>query len=165
MKIENKLREWATPITVGAFILTAVTGIMLFFKVELGLAKHVHEWFSWLLVIGAILHLIVNWRACVRYLSSPLAKGILIFFLLLTCASFLPVDLERHNRGQPLKRISKTLIQTSLQKIAPVANHSPEEVTNILESKGIVIDNKDQTIMEIAEKNGTSPLHVLDAIF
>ncbi|MEN6422183.1 MAG: DUF4405 domain-containing protein [Smithella sp.] len=164
MKTEN-LREWATPMTIGAFVLTAATGIMLFFKIELGSVKLVHEWLSWLLVIGTITHLIANWRASVRYLSKPLGKVILISFLLLTCVSFLPLNVEGHNSGHPLKRISDTLIQTSLQEVAQVANHTPEEATDILQSKGIAIDGQDQTISEIATRNRTSPLLVLDAIF
>lgn len=165
MKIENQLREWATPLTIGAFILTAVTGIMLFFKVEPGSVKQVHEWFSWLLVIGTIFHLIANWRASVRYLSKPLGKVILIFFIVLTGASFLPLHGNEHNSGHPLKRISETLIQSPLQEVTQVANHTPEEVTDLLKSKGIAIDSQDQTIREIAARNRTSPLLVLDAIF
>lgn len=70
--------------TIGAFILTAFTGIMLFFKIEPGLVKLVHEWFSWLLVICTILHLIANWRASVRYLSKSPGRVIPISFLLLS---------------------------------------------------------------------------------
>jgi len=165
MKFENKLREWATPVTIGSFFLTAVTGILLFFKQEVGLVKHVHEWFSWLLVIGTILHVMVNWRASVRYFSKPSGRGILIFFLLLTCASFIPINIEEHHGGNPLQKISDTLIQTSLQDVAPVASHSLQEATDILNAQGISVGNQKQTIREIAEKNKTSPMRVLDVIF
>jgi len=54
MNDQNKMREWATPVTIGAFGLIALTGVMLFFKVQYGMVKPVHEWLSWLLVIGAV---------------------------------------------------------------------------------------------------------------
>lgn len=110
MKNKNKLRDWATPITTGAFVLSAVTGIMLFFKLEFHLIKHMHEWLSWFLVIGTILHLIANGRASMRYLSKPTGKFILILFLLLTCASFLPIDVKHGEH--PSKKISEAIINS-----------------------------------------------------
>ena len=43
-------REWATPITIGAFLLSAVTGVLLFFHLDSGLNKLAHEWLSWVLL-------------------------------------------------------------------------------------------------------------------
>jgi hypothetical protein len=160
---ENKLREWATPITIGAFALSAVTGIMLFFKVEIGLIKPVHEWLSWLLVIGTILHLITHWKASIRYISKPVGKGILIIFLVLICAAFIPQGGER--KGNPIKRVVGSLIQSPLSEVAQIADHNPDEAINILKSKGINIDNREQTIGDIAVKNHKSAMDVLNVIF
>ncbi len=163
MKNERKLREWATPITIGAFALSAITGIMLFFKAELSLVKPLHEWLSWLLVAGATLHLITNWRSTVQYASKPIGKGVLIFFLLLICVSFIPLGGKQG--GNPVKRIADTMIQNPLHEVAQVANHEPGEAMNILQSRGIYTESKEQTIQEIAAKNHKSPMVVLDAIF
>jgi hypothetical protein len=163
MKNKNKLRDWATPITTGAFVLSAVTGIMLFFKLEFHLIKHMHEWLSWFLVIGTILHLIANGRASMRYLSKPTGKFILILFLLLTCASFLPIDVKHGEH--PSKKISEAIIQSPLSEVAQIADHPLNEAINILKSKGIQAANQEQTIREIAAQNHTSPLAILDAIF
>lgn len=163
MKSESKMREWATPITIGAFALSAVTGIMLFFKVELGLIKPIHEWLSWLLVVGTIFHLITNWKASVQYISKPIGKGILIFFIVLICLSFIP--LGRESKRNPVKRMHDTLIQNPLSAVAQIAEHNPDEVINILKSKGISIEGKEQTIREIASKNNKPPMDVLDVIF
>ena len=46
------LRRWATPLTIGAFVFMAVTGILMFFEVRLGIIKVAHEWLSWLMVIA-----------------------------------------------------------------------------------------------------------------
>ena len=163
MKSERKLREWATPITIGAFALSAITGIMLFFKAELGLAKPLHEWLSWLLVAGATLHLITNWRSTVQYVSKPIGKGVLTFFLLLICVSFIPLGGKQG--GNPVKRIADTLIQNPLYEVAQVANHKPDEAMSILQSRGIYVESKEQNIQEIAAKNNKSPLEVLSMIF
>ncbi|OPX94757.1 MAG: hypothetical protein A4E58_02411 [Syntrophorhabdus sp. PtaB.Bin006] len=163
MKNENRMREWATPVTIGAFALSAVTGIMLFFKVNLGLVKHVHEWLSWLLVVGTVFHLTVNWRSCVRYASKPLGRLILIAFFLLICASLLPMG-KRHD-GRQFGRISDVLMQNPLWAVAQAADHSPDEAMNILKSKGIHVEGKDQTIRDIATKNDKSTVGILEIIF
>lgn len=35
-------REWATPVAAGAFLLSAVTGVLIFFHIDSGLNKFVH---------------------------------------------------------------------------------------------------------------------------
>lgn len=163
MKNEIKLREWVTPMTTGAFALSAITGIMLFFNVQLGFVKHAHEWLSWLLVIGAIFHVIVNRHVLVKYLSKPMGKVILVVFLALIGASVLP---NGHDPGMhPLARVNETIIQSPLSSVALVANHEPEEAVNMLNLKGIYVERLDQTIIEIARSNRMSPVRVLDAIF
>lgn len=37
------LRTWATPLTVGAFLLMAATGVLMFFGYDRGLTAVVHE--------------------------------------------------------------------------------------------------------------------------
>lgn len=36
-------REWATPLTIGSFLLIAVTGVLMFFHLDSGLNKLAHE--------------------------------------------------------------------------------------------------------------------------
>jgi FtsH-binding integral membrane protein len=92
-------RTWVTPFTLGAFVLSAVTGILLFFKVHIGLIKPTHEWLSWLLVIAAVLHILLNYRPLMKTLSQPLGKALLVVFALLIGASFLPLgDQKEHGR-------------------------------------------------------------------
>lgn len=160
---ENRLREWMTPATVGAFALSAVTGVMLFFKVKLGLIKPLHEWLSWLLVISAMVHLIINRHMFMKYISKPIGKGILFFFSVLICLSFLPLDNKKDNH--PFVRISNTLAQASLSEVAKIAKHEPEEVIYLLESKGIHAESWQQTIQDIAMKNKKPPLSILNLIF
>lgn len=164
MKNESKLREWVTPLTIGAFSLSAATGIMLFFKVELSLVKPVHEWLSWLLVIGTALHLAVNWHPTVRYISKPIGAGILLIFLLLICVSFVPLGGGKRG-GNPFIRITDNLAQAPLSTVAQVAKHGDQEVMDILKSQGIRAEGKDQTIREIATQNNKSPVEVLFVIF
>ena len=49
-------RDWITPITMGAFGLLAVTGVLMFFHLDSGLNEAAHEWLSWVLLGGVALH-------------------------------------------------------------------------------------------------------------
>lgn len=40
----SSLRKWATPLTIGSFLLMGVTGILMFFHLDIGLNKLAHEW-------------------------------------------------------------------------------------------------------------------------
>jgi len=42
------LRTWATPLTISAFLLMSVTGVLMFFHIEGGLTTVAHQWCSWL---------------------------------------------------------------------------------------------------------------------
>jgi hypothetical protein len=77
VKDQKKIRMWATPLTIGAFGLSAITGVMIFFRWDVGLVKVAHEWFSWLLVLGGLFHVIGSWQSFVRYFSKPAGKAII----------------------------------------------------------------------------------------
>ena len=67
MKIK---REWATPVTVGAFILMATTGILMFFHLDTGLNKEAHEWLGWVMIAGVALHVFSNWKPFTGHLRK-----------------------------------------------------------------------------------------------
>ncbi|MGD9947877.1 MAG: DUF4405 domain-containing protein [Desulfobulbus sp.] len=98
-KKQNLSRKWVTPFTLGAFLLSAITGILLFFKVHIGLIKPTHEWLSWLLVIAAGLHIALNYGPLLKTLTQPLGKVLMVIFALLIGVSFLPLG-DQQERGR-----------------------------------------------------------------
>ena len=66
----NVQRSWATPIAAGAFLLSAVTGVLIFFHVDSGLNKAAHEWLSWLLLGGVVLHVLANLGGFKRHFAT-----------------------------------------------------------------------------------------------
>lgn len=71
------LRSWATPLTVGSFLLISVTGVLMFFHLETGLSKAAHEWLGWVLLFGVAAHLWLNWRPFSTYFKRPAAVAIM----------------------------------------------------------------------------------------
>lgn len=95
-------RQWVTPLLAGSFFLSAVTGILLFFKIHLGIIKPVHEWLSWILIIASVLHIILNFAPLRKSLTPRLGKTIAVIFVLLTLCSLLPLgdQDERHGHDE-----------------------------------------------------------------
>lgn len=164
MKNSSRMHEWATPFAIGAFALTALTGILLFFKIHLGLVKPVHEWLSWLLIIGTAFHLGVNWRPTVRYFTRPIGRAILLVFFVLICASLLPVggdDDHRHNA----EVVTQALLQAPLASVVQVAGQTPEKTIEVLSGHGIYPSSLQQTPQEIAVEHNRSSMDILSLIF
>ena len=63
------LRSWATPLTIGSFLLMAVTGVLMFFDIVPGYVSFAHEWASWLFLLGVVAHVAVNLRPFQRHLQ------------------------------------------------------------------------------------------------
>ncbi|KRS16534.1 DUF4405 domain-containing protein [Roseovarius indicus] len=87
----TQMRKWATPLTMGVFLLMAVTGILMFFHLDMGLNKAAHEWLGWVMVAGVGAHLAVNARAFLSHLRKPLARGIMGAMVAVLALSFVPM--------------------------------------------------------------------------
>ena len=86
----NPHRPWITPVVIGAFGLSAVTGVLMFFHLDSGLNKTAHEWLSWAMVIGVLLHLLLNMSAFKRYFTQTTARVVVGVFALVLALSFAP---------------------------------------------------------------------------
>jgi hypothetical protein len=137
---------------------------MIFFHVQLGAAKVFHEWFSWCLVIGGLFHVLGSWEPFVRHFSRPPGKIIMGAFAVLIVVSFLPIG-GAQRKGIPPQKLAGMLSNAPIANIAVAAAHQPDELIKELASKGIVIENKEQTIREIAKASGKQNVEVLELIF
>jgi predicted MFS family arabinose efflux permease len=167
----TNMRKWATPVTIGAFALSAISGIMLFFHLNSVLVKVVHEWGSWFLIIAGLCHVIGSWRSFVGYFSKPVARAIMIVFalFLLIITFFLPFggeqDTRQHGRKPPAAFLSRAMPEASFVTVANIAQHRPDELMKECASKGIVIKDKEETVREIARSNNREVVEILNVIF
>jgi hypothetical protein len=86
-----RFRTWITPMVIGSFVLLSVTGVLMFFHLDSGLNKAVHEWFSWLFVAGAGLHLAMHNASFKKYLASSTGRWVMAGFVVLLGLSFVPL--------------------------------------------------------------------------
>ena len=159
------LKLWATPLAVGAFIISGVTGLLIFFDLELGIIEPVHKWLSWLLVTGVVLHLISNWKQFTGYFSNKHAIGIIGAALIVTVASLLPIFGEKEEVKERSGKIAAQLLESSsLETVALVVKTTPDLLVEQLKKSGILVKDPSLTIQQIASNNGKNEKAVLDVV-
>lgn len=82
-------RELATPLTIGSFLIIAVTGILMFFHLDSGLNKLAHEWLAWAMLGAVGLHASVHFKSFSRYFTRPRALAVIGISAALLAASFI----------------------------------------------------------------------------
>ena len=127
-------REWATPLTIGSFAVIAVTGVLMFFHVDSGLNKAVHEWLSWVLLAGVVLHVVANLAGFTRYLALPRARWLIGGGLLVLALSF--VSLGGSNEP-PFAAPVKALAAAPVPVLAQVAGVSTPQMHERLRAAGL----------------------------
>lgn len=154
-------REWVTPLTMGAFGLLAVTGILMFFHADTGLNKVVHEWLSWLLVAGVAGHAIVNFPALKRHLASTTGRVVLGGFALVLALSFAPVG---GSDEPPFVAPIRALAEAPLPVLAQVAKTTPAELRERLARQGYAATDDAATVRALVGPDTKQQVRVLRGV-
>lgn len=142
----STLRKYATPLTIGSFILMAVTGTLMFFHWNTGLNKVAHEWLGFVMVAAVALHVVLNWRAFSLYFKRPLAMGLMGVFVLALGLSFLP--LTGQQQGRPDLAAVRLVVSAPLSEVAPLLDTSVETLIARLAETGITA-TADQSLSDL----------------
>ncbi|QID19619.1 DUF4405 domain-containing protein [Nitrogeniibacter mangrovi] len=132
----NLKREWVTPTVAGAFLLLAVTGVLMFFHLDSGLNKLAHEWLGWALVVAVGLHLTLNFTALKRQLSQRRGQAIAGLFVLLLGLSFVPTGNRGPGGREALMASTQALAAAPLPVLAQVAGIDEAELSRRLSAAG-----------------------------
>jgi len=132
----KSLRSWATPLTIAAFLVMGVTGVMMFFHVNTTLGKVLHEYASWLMVIGVGVHLVLNWRAFLTYFKRPVPATIMGAGALLLAVTFLPIGPNTGSLGEIDRIAMGALMGGQIETLAELAGQEAEAVLARLSENG-----------------------------
>ncbi|KPN63232.1 protein of unknown function [Aliiroseovarius crassostreae] len=128
------LRQWATPLTVGSFLVMGVTGMLMFFRMNTFLGKVIHEWAGWMMLIGVGAHILLNWRALTTYFKRPLAMWIMSVGAALTLATLLPVG---GTNGPPIRSVVMAVAQADEATLMALSGHDLQEGRTLLSEAGV----------------------------
>jgi Domain of unknown function (DUF4405) len=155
------LRPWATPVTIGAFLLMSATGVMMFFGWDRGLTSEAHEWFSWIFLAGVGAHIAANFRPFVNHLKSRWGKAsIAVFSVILVASFFAGIGAG----GQLLRAVERALVEAPLSTLASLTHTSPDALERKLSAHGISANSK-QSVRELAGENQLREMRLLEVVF
>lgn len=145
-------REWATPVVMGAFTLSGLTGIAMFFGFKTQTSFTIHEWLGLTFVVGGLSHVVVNFPAYKRHLTQRLGLTIVLIYVVLTIAAFLPLAPKRPVNN-PLTKMLNALQEAPLNDLAPLFEETPQALMSWLQSAGFNIESTDQSITDFASQD------------
>ncbi|WP_095588271.1 DUF4405 domain-containing protein [Actibacterium ureilyticum] len=156
------LRSWATPLTVGAFLIMSVTGSLMFFHLNSGLNKTVHEWAGWAMVIGVGAHLVLNWRAFTTYFKRPLAKAVMGLGVVVLAASFVPTGSGAGD--SPVRAAMGALGRADVASVVALTDRDLQAALDALQSAGIPATGQD-TIASLSDGDRAREGQILNILF
>ena len=172
MENAKKSSAWAwqdksTAATIGLFLVSGITGIMLFLKIGEGAVKGVHEWLSVAFVLACILHVIRHWRPLQRYFAMRFFWGITVVVMLLAVVMMVPGTGGPHGPGggrNPMMQVMGVLSDAHLEHLALTMNTTSDKLVEKLRAAGITVQNPQQTLKEVATGSNCDLRQVMSVV-
>ncbi|KUJ80440.1 hypothetical protein AVO45_05150 [Ruegeria marisrubri] len=156
----SKLRRWATPLTIGSFLVMGVTGILMFFHLDTGLNKLAHEWAGWAMVVGVVAHLVVNWRAFMAYFKRPVASAFMAAGAVVLTLSFWPVD----GVGNPMQSVAQAIAAADVATVVSLSGHDLDTGLDRLAAAGFDAQ-ADTAIHDLTGGERAQQMRIISALF
>ncbi|MEZ5662125.1 MAG: DUF4405 domain-containing protein [Burkholderiaceae bacterium] len=163
MKNLSAHRPWITPLVIGAFLISAVTGILMFFHLDTGLNKTAHEWLSWAMVAGVTMHVLLNLPAFKRYFSQKTGRWVMGSLALVLALSFFPMGgsgASEPGFAPPVR----ALAQAPITALASVAGSTPQQVMEQLAAAGYAATSEQQSVADLVGDDLRKQIGVLTAV-
>ena len=156
------LRKWATPLTIGSFVLMSATGVIMFFDWEPGQTTIVHQWFSWIFLAGTGSHILIHLRPFKQHVKSRWGLACLAAIAIIHTASFFSWGLIS---GPRLKGpIEEALVDAPLSALAAATHADPAELIARLALLGYETTEQ-ASIRELVTAYGVDENEILGIIF
>lgn len=149
--MNNFLSRYATPFTVGLFLVSTISGVALFFHWQSKLFHGMHEWLSMLLLLPVVFHIQKNWFAMTGYFKT---RRIWVPLLLSLAGGAVFIGLALNSPGRPPAPATSLIAKAPIAEIAPLFDVTPEALAAKLAAKGYAVATTEQTLETIAKKAG-----------
>lgn len=147
----KNLRIFGTGATIITFLVMAVSGVALFLGLRGGNLKLIHEYVGVAMVVAALVHIIVNFKACKNYFSG--LKGVVISLLSagLITASF--IGLSSAYKKCPPKVAYAAILNMDLNVAKTAFKTNESKFNEFLQKANLQEANQNMTIDEFAKAN------------
>ncbi len=156
------LRAYATPLTIGTFLIMGATGILLFFHTNTTLNKVVHEYVGLVMVAAVILHVVLNWRAFQTYFKRPVALTLMGASAVMLAASFVSLG-EETGGTRPDMVVLQMVSSASLTDLAPIMGTDAADLVARLAEQGVTA-TPDQNLIDLSNGDMRGAITLLSAV-
>ncbi len=157
------LRNWSTPITIGAFLITGLSGVFIFFHVGEELFHDAHQWLGLALVVGGLLHIVKHWKPFTRYFKRR--PSMTVIALLLVAATGVMAISGHEDEHGPVRAVMHNIEESSISALAALQHRQPEELRQRLTRSGFRVASLDDSPAAIAAANGTDSRELVMLLF
>ena len=155
------IRRFATPLIIGAGLISAITGLLMFFITE-DPFLFAHEIVGLGFSVAILLHIYTNWRPFKKYFSQ---RGVIIIAVAWLIGIGLIARTAIFSEGEPEELIMERIEQTSLTRIAPIVDMQVETLIKRLGADGYTVSDPEMSIEALAEAHGADTDAVLLSVF
>jgi len=158
--MNKTIKTIATSYTAVVFLVIAISGLMLYFKIFDDAVGKLHEDIGLVFATVALLHVVGNWNAMKNYFDKKIFLSAVAIITLIS-GVYIYQELSGEKKEHPGKAVTGKVLNASLEDISvPVFQIEYEKAIISLEKKGIKVEDE-ITIKEIANSNDTSAFRVL----
>ena len=154
-------RKKTTPLLIITSLLVLVSGVMLFFDILPKKVVLMHEWIGIILTITVMSHVLMHKKSVFMHLKQGSNLVLIVCVLLFGISMLQPED----GTGNPAANLFSAIDNASMETIATLKHMSFEEIKDVMEINHIVTNNKNATVIEVAQKNNITTEQLLMLIF
>ncbi len=148
----NKIKRLATPLTIGAFFIMSVTGILMFYHLDTGMNKFLHEWFSWAFLAAVLLHaVLVHKKTLITYFKKKPARIVIAASLLVLGLSFMQIGDEKQN---PFVQTTDAVLTAELGDVSNIMGLTLADLQAGLKDQGLEVPFDHTTLKQISRDSG-----------
>lgn len=145
------LRDWATPLVFGVFLVMAITGLAMFFHFSSHLQSEVHEWAGWGMVAFAVAHIVSNFAGFKKHFRWPsIAVGVVAISTVLIIGAFtLGGDEEARKGKSPPMLAMAAITKAPITQVAPLFQKTPEQALEALKTAGFDLPDANASLESV----------------
>lgn len=152
-------RNYVTPIISLIFIVVGATGTLMFFHLFDGYTEVVHEFLGLFFLIGAVLHIILNWNALKRHFK----KGVFVPAAIAVGVISILFIIQQQNNPKVDTIVLERIVKAPIADVFEALQLDSSEAVKRLEAKNISIEGA-ATLEDIWMNNQVAPEKVFDLI-
>jgi len=155
-------KRFISIILAGVFLVVSITGILMFFMVKSSDMTQVHSWLGMGFVFVGIYHLIKNLSSFKSYMKYTSSVIILIFIVMSSIWYIQPIN---NNFISPKKEIMNAVFTQPISTVCIFFKKDVDKVINKMNSKGVIVKDINQTLIQIVKDNNQDMKNILFIFF